>query len=283
MIPAGGSGKLTARVTTKPGLTTRITKSISVQTNAPDAENLRLGVTFETYVPIAVTPAHRIYVNTLEGTAATERVRLHRMDGEVLDARLESTALPPGVTVRIDRVEDEPGMASGDLWLDVTADGSSVIVNHSGTITLGTNDPAAPVLQVPLVIRVRPTIDVRPIPVQLWPPDGGPDRTTRLVRLAQGARTPFEITAIEIDDPAMIHAEAVSQGAQQIHSVRVSLVDGITVDRAMQTSVRITTTDPAKPVIAVPVQIHPRNQAVRRPVGPGATAGATAPGQAGGE
>ena len=46
MIPAGQSGKLEATVTTKMGRAGRQTKSISVETDAPDAQRMRLSVTY---------------------------------------------------------------------------------------------------------------------------------------------------------------------------------------------------------------------------------------------
>jgi hypothetical protein len=271
VIPAGGSGQLTAKVTTKSGTSGRLAKNISVQTDAPGAENLRLVVNFNVVTPIVATPAHRVYINTLEGNPKTHRVLLHRADGESLELALEKPVGRDGVQVEL--VAAEPGVAdagmppaqSGDQWLVVTADGISGGSDYNDVIVLTTNDPKAPRLELPLVVRVRPLIDVRPNPVRLWPPDGGPDGSSALVRLGHGGRLKFEIRGVEVADPSLISAEVVSQGAQQIHSLRVALKDGVAVDgKKLQTSVRISTSDRAKPVVELPVDIFPRNQVVRR-------------------
>jgi hypothetical protein len=271
VIPAGGSGQLTAKVTTKSGTSGRLAKNISVQTDAPGAENLRLVVNFNVVTPIVATPAHRVYINTLEGNPKTHRVLLHRADGESLELALEKPVGRDGVQVEL--VSAEPGVAdagmppaqSGDQWLVVTADGISGGSDYNDVIVLTTNDPKAPRLELPLVVRVRPLIDVRPNPVRLWPPDGGPDGSSALVRLGHGGRLKFEIRGVEVADPSLISAEVVSQGAQQIHSLRVALKDGVAVDgKKLQTSVRISTSDRAKPVVELPVDIFPRNQVVRR-------------------
>jgi len=271
VIPAGGSGQLTAKVTTKSGTSGRLAKNISVQTDAPGVEHLRLVVSFSVVTPIVATPAHRVYINTLEGNAKTHRVLLHRADGEPLELAFEKSADRDGLSVEL--VAAEPGVSEpgtppaqpGDQWLVVTADGVSGGYEYNDVIALSTNDPKAARLELPLVVRVRPLIDVRPNPVRLWPPDGGPDGTSALVRLGHGGRLKFEIENLEVADPSLISAEVVSQGAQQIHSLRVALKDGVAVNgKKLETSVRISTSDRAKPFVDLPVEIYPRNQVVRR-------------------
>lgn len=272
MIPAGGSGQLTARVTTKSGTSGKLAKNISVETDAAGAEHLRLRVTFSVVTPIEATPAHRVYVNTLEGAAKTQRVLLHRADGEPLELTMEKATINDGVTIEIlpgapdgNPEAGLPAAQAGDQWLVVTVDGTSGALDHSGAVVLATNDPKAPRLEIPLIVRVRPLIDVRPSPVRLWPPDGGPDGTSALVRLGHGGRVKFEINSLEVDNPELVSAELVSQGAQQIHSIRVALKDGVTVEgQKLQTSVRIATSDRAKPVVKLPVEIFAHNQVVRR-------------------
>jgi hypothetical protein len=288
VIPAGGSGQLTAKVVTKSGTSSKLAKNISVQTDAPGAENLRLTVTFTVVTPILVTPAQRLYINTLEGTPVTDRVLMHRVDGKPLEAEIESTTLPDRLKVEVVPASAEtadprlPAAQPGDEWLVVTADAVAEAFDHNGSIVLATNDPAASQLIVPLIVRVRPMIDVRPNPVRLWLPDGGPDGTSALVRLGHGGRLKFEITGIEVADPKLVTVEAVSEGAQQIHSLRVSLADGITVgEEPLRTSVRIATSDRARPVIELPVEVYAHSQTMRRNVRPTQpTTAASAPGAA---
>lgn len=272
MIPPGGSGQLTARVKTKQGASGRLAKSVLVQTDAAGAEQLRLVVSFNVVTPIVVSPSHRVYVNTIEGQTRTERVLLHRTDAEPLRVTLEAPQLGHGLSARIVPFEDGevgsgggPVGSAGDQWLEVTVGADSRPVNQSGMIALATNHPDLARLEIPLIVRVRPLIDVRPAVVQLWLPDGGPDRTTALVRLNHGGRQPFEITGVEVADPTRITARLVSDGAQQLHSLQVAVADDVSLDDdVLRTSLRVLTSEPAKPELRVPVEVHSRNPALRR-------------------
>ena len=291
VIPAGGSGQLTAKVQTKQGTSARLAKSVVVQTDAPGAEQLRLVVSFKVVTPIVVTPAHRVYLNTVEGQSQTERVLLHRNDGQPLRATLAAPALATGLSARIlpfDTAPVDPGRGptavAGDQWLEVSVDAVSGPMNHNGVIGLATDHPELPRLEVPLIVRVRPLIDVRPAMVQLWLPDGGPDRTSALVRLSHAGRQSFEITAVEVADPSSITAQVVGTGARQIHSLRVALTDEVSFDGdSVRTSLRVLTSESAKPELLVPVQIHARDPSRRhttelRPAGPSRAPAAAAGG-----
>jgi hypothetical protein len=271
VIPPGGSGQLTARVKTKQGTTGKLAKSVVVQTDAPGAEQLRLVVSFNVVTPIVVSPSHRVYLNTVEGQTRTERVLLHRADGEPLQVTLEEPALGGGLEARVQPFEagaagsdSGPAGVAGDQWLEVTIGDGAQPMNHSGVIALATNQPELPRLEIPLIVRIRPLIDVRPSLVQLWLPDGGPDRTTALVRLSHVGRQQFEITAVEVADPSTITAQVVSGGPQQLHSLRVALADDVSLDvEVLRTSLRVLTSEAAKPELLVPVEVHARNRALR--------------------
>ena len=257
---------------TNNGHSGRLSKSITVQTDATGAESLRLTVSFNTVTPIVALPAFRIQLNTVEGTSASQRVLLHRADGKPLEARLMKSSLEQGLRVDLapaDGTEEPIGRISpqlGDLWLVATME-KPAASSHDGVITLATNDPRTPVLELPLMVRVRPLIQVRPSPVRLWPAEGGPGGASVLVRVSHSGRLAFEITAVEVADPKLVAAKLESTGSQQIHSLRVALVEGVAVeDDRLRTTVRITTSDPSKPVIEIPVEVLQRHQATRRPV-----------------
>ena len=62
MIPAGGSGKLTARVATKPGQNGRVSKSVTVFTDEPGAQPRQLVFNFEASSPVMVLPRQTLYL-----------------------------------------------------------------------------------------------------------------------------------------------------------------------------------------------------------------------------
>jgi hypothetical protein len=245
-------------------------------------------VSFTAVTPIEAMPAFRLYFNGVEGSTISERVLLHRADGQPLDARLVGTTLERGITVELAPVQggEEPvGRLTpqpGDQWLVATLE-SAAAGNHDGMITLATNDPRASKLELPLIVRVRPVIEMRPSPVRLWPADGGPSGTSMLVRLSHSQRSAFEVTGIEVADPKLVSAKLDSSGSQQIHSLRVTLAEGVTVaEGTLRTTVRIATSDSTRPLLELPVEVSVRHQGARRPLPPTPAADVSAKAPAGG-
>ncbi len=271
MIPAGQSGTLAATVKTKVGRTGRQTKSISVETDAPDAQRLRLSATYNVVSPIIASPGYRVVLSGVEGTPTTNRILLHRVDGEPLVVELEQSGVPEGVDIALEPVttsgksENRVEPVAGDVWIVASVDGTVDAMNHNGIVTFTTNHPEVTQLEVPVYVRVRSVIDLRPQRVTLWPSEAGPHGTTTLVRLSHNARGTFEVNSVEVSDPKLLTAELQSQGAQQMHSVRITLADGIALNGSnAQATVRVATSDAAKPTIEIPVVITTTSPAKRR-------------------
>ena len=273
MIPAGGSGKLKAKVKTSTGRSGRQNKSIAVHTSSPAAGSIRLTLGYNVVTPIVASPSYRIYVNGVEGTPETHKLLLHRADGQPLEAKIDKVSAGDGVDVRLETVTTpEAGQGKvmaqvGDLWLVTEVGEVPGGFVHSGLVVLSTNHPESPRLDIPMSLRMRPLIDVRPGTVQLWPADGGPGGTEVYVRLSHSQRVEFEVKAVEVADPKLISAELISEGAQKIHSVRVFLPEEFAgVESSVSTSVRISTSEVGKPVFDLPVTVSPRHAALRRSV-----------------
>jgi hypothetical protein len=79
-------------------------------------------------------------------------------------------------------------------------------------------------VEVPLIVRVRPMIEVRPSPVRLWPADGGPGGASVLVRVAHAGHAAFEVIGIEVVDPKRLR-EAGELGEPEDPPVRVTLAE----------------------------------------------------------
>jgi hypothetical protein len=225
-----------------------------------------------------VAPSFRLYLNTVEGSSVSQRLLLRRADGQPLEARVAKATLERGLRLELDQPRDgEEAVGkmtpqAGDLWLVATVDAPAEVIEHNGTIVLATNDPRAPTLELPLTVRVQRTIDLRPNLVRLWPADGGPGGASALVRVAHMGRGSFEITGIEVADPQLVTATLESAGTQAIHSVRVSLAEGVTAAQiGSRTTVRIATSDPLRPLVELPVELIQQPLAARRPIQPPTT------------
>lgn len=254
-----------------------------METDAPGAQSLRLSVAFTAVTPIEAAPSFRIYLNTVEGSSASQRLLLRRGDGKPLEASVVKASLENGLRLELaapgegDQAVGRMIPQAGDLWLVATVDAPAAVTEHSGAIVLATNDPRAPTLELPLAVRVQRAIELRPSLVRLWPADaGGPGGVTALVRVAHSGRGSFEITGLEVADPKLVTAAQESVGSQPIHSVRVSLVEGVTAEQVgSRTAVRITTSDSLRPHLELPVELIERQLAARRPIQPPAAATGT--------
>jgi hypothetical protein len=281
VIPAGGSGTLTAKIKTRAGRSGKSAKSISVFTDAPDAPKLRLLLGYDAVTPIVVSPHPRVYVHGVEGSSSTAEVLLHRTDGEKLEAEVKRITVSDGVKVTLETVTESgpgPGQSTaqpGDILVTTELGKVPAGFAHNGLLVLGTNHPDVPELNLQLSLMMRPLIGVRPKNVQLWPEAGGPGGTEVSVRLHHGSRKLFGIESVEVLEPQLVEAQLTSVGDQRIHAVRVSLpLDFAGVDAPQSTVLRITTNLAEKPVIDVPVTVTPSRNALRtsarRPIPGGA-------------
>lgn len=234
---------------------------------------MRLSVAFNAVTPIVVAPSFRLYLNTVEGSSVSQRLLLRRADGQPLKARVVKATLERGLRLELAQPKDgEEAIGrmtpqAGDLWLVGTVDAPAAVVEHRGTIVLATNDPRAPSLELPLGVRVQRAIDLRPNLVRLWPAEGGPGGASALVRVAHTGRGSFQITGLEVADPQLVTATLESTGSQSIHSVRVSLAEGVTAAQVgRRSTVRIATSDPLRPLLELPVELVEQHLAARRPV-----------------
>ena len=292
VVPAGGSGTLTATVKTVEGQNRRFSKSITVVTDAADARSLVLRFTVEAYSPIVVRPSFRINLTTVEGSAGLTAVVLHRADGEALRIT-EIMAEHPQLLVRARPVSDEGESASekadesdlsvgtaarrrpidaapGDVRIELATQETASPGNTAGKIHLKTNDPEAPELSLPYMVRVRPLIEVRPTAVRMWlSPARGTEGRSGIVSLQHNRGGEFAITGIETSHPEIFSAAANSAGSAPRQVVRVGLTEGFVAESlagSVEGWVVVSTDDPNRPEVEFPVVLSPTRALTRRPV-----------------
>ncbi len=270
----------------------RVSKSISVITDSPGAENLRLRFTADVRMPIVAKPVFRFTLNTIEGQPATQRLLLSRTDGQPLTIRMTAVSAP-GLSVAAQSVDEvaahddsggdhkqtpwgaaEPAKllepAAGDAWVELLADASLEAGRYSGEVKLATDDPEAPEIAIPYTIRVRPLIEARPDVVRMWTAlrEGDPGRST-IVSLSHSGNRKFSVTSVEVSHPKIFNAVAYNPEPSSQHSIRAGVVEGIGAD-ALQGGVegwiRVATDDPEMPELKITVLIAPNRELSRRPV-----------------
>ena len=274
VIPAGGSGRLTARIKTSPIQNGRVSKSINVGTDAVDASSLRLRFTVDVWTPIVAKPRLRLTATGLEGEATRARILLHRADGEPLEISNVETG-NSDVRPRVDRVtKDEQNSGTTaeekDLWLEVVTNQDAAPGVLTGTLRAATNHPDAPELLVPFSIRIRSLIEAHPPGVRMWLPQaGGREGQSTIMTLKRNGNLEFTITAVEVSHPEIFTAAANSTAPAVRQAVRVNLIDDLSRDRIRATVegwIVVRTDDPEKPIVEIPVIVSPTRSLARRPL-----------------
>ncbi len=273
MIPAGRSGKLTAKVHTRPTQSGTLSKSIAVATDAPDAKSFRLSMKFTVETMISMKPRPQIFVNAIVGDEAGGRILLHRNDGEKLEisaVRYESSdveveALP------VDPEAKKPAgfkPEAGDVWLVANANEGVGPGNYSVKVWLTTNHPKMTEVEVPVTFRIRPLISVHPEQIRLWIQEAGGGPRGTLFRIVHNGGADFEVTSVAVEDETLVKASLVAEGASRMHNIRVEVFDDLKFadlgQKGKATELIIGTTDPKQPEIRVPVLVAQR-QSVTRP------------------
>lgn len=219
VIPAGQSGKLTARISTKANQKGRLSKSISVTTDAPEAATFRLTVSMDVTVAIEMLPSNRIYIQAVAGHGGNQELVLRRADGKALEVTNPINQVGVDLDIELRTVTEERGRSNGtatrpgDVLLEVGVAKDVEPVNHSGVITLQTNDPRAPSLKIPVAIRVRPQLEAQPSEIRLWGDPGATRGRTSGFRLVNNLGESFTIDHVESSSPELFTAGAVGDGA----------------------------------------------------------------------
>jgi hypothetical protein len=272
VIPAGGSGRLVAKVRTRSNQNGKFSKSVAITTDAPGMENLRLSMTFNVVAAIVMKPRGNLFLNAIQGQGGSAKLLLHRADGKPLEAEASRAGLPVNVQVQTravtatDADEGQLDPQPGDIWIEVVLSDDTPPLNRNATITVTTNHPEAPRLTIPLMIRVRPLFEIRPARVALWASGDAPGGESAVFRVSHSRREAFEIDAIQVSHPEVFSAVAMSADQRPVHSIRVRRADDLdaaTIASTIRGNVRISVVGPTEEVLEVSVRIEPRRDRIR--------------------
>lgn len=276
VIPAGGSGKLTAKMKTAATQQGSLSKSISVNTDAVGAERLTLSMTLRAVPAVSVLPQPRVFLTGLQGERPSAILVLRRQDGEPL-AVTGVEAPDPRLQVTVEKVgegavRDGREVVPGDVVLVATLAPDVAPATASGRVRVSTDHPAAAVVDIPFTFRVRPIIEARPEQLRLVLEDGNSAARATVFRLQHNRQTSFRITGLAPSAPELFLAQQVGEDDRRpVHSIAVRLVDGLELDavvgRRME-RLELATDDPLQPLISVPVMVEARRSAAPRPPRP---------------
>lgn len=217
VIPAGGSGKVVAKVATRSTYNGRLRKSVIVTTNAPVAKTIPLKIEAEMVPAVQIRPTPYLRLETLEGERASGHVVLHRTDGkplEVLGTRIGDDTLF-GVNVTPVDGEDNiggPELGAGDVRVEVIAKPQKGYVSKGDRLEIQINHPEVPVLTIPVSLRVRPVIQATPGHVRFRLTPAQKDRgASSVVVLRHNQGKEFSVTSVKSSAPDLVVAEPAEE------------------------------------------------------------------------
>jgi hypothetical protein len=273
VIPAGGTGTLTAKVHTRTSQSGSVSKSVAVTTSDPAAERIMLGVSFNVVPAVIVLPRARIYLTGIDGDRPKAELLLRREDGQALEItgienRGDRLELDTSTLTKARTIGDVEGRA-GDVLLTATVAADAPASTSNGTIQVRTNHPDARSIDIVYTVRMRPMIEVRPSQLRLVLQEGNSSGRATLARIQHNRGTGFRVTGLQPSDASLFQAQQVGDDTTQpFHSLSVRLADDVepgSMSGRRIESLVITTDDPKMEKVEVPVLIDARTPRVARP------------------
>jgi len=150
-IPAGSTGKIKFKIETKALATGKHSKTITVMTDAPDAERTVLQMKLNVVTALEFLPRSIVYMYTMKGEPKTEKVliRPHVEGLKVLgvtssNPNVKATLEPSKTTVAASgEVRGALSERPGDYWLTLELGPGAPAGTFKAEVALTTSDPKA--------------------------------------------------------------------------------------------------------------------------------------------
>jgi hypothetical protein len=149
-IPPGGSGRIQFKIETRTLASGKHSKTITVMTDAPNAERTVLQMKLNVVTALEFLPRSQVYMYTVKGESKSEKVLL-RPHVEGLKV-LGASSTHPNVKVSLEpskataRADSEVRAAlierPGDYWLTVEIEPGAPVGTFKAEIAVTTSDPA---------------------------------------------------------------------------------------------------------------------------------------------
>lgn len=160
-IAPGTEGKIHARVETRSLNAGKQAKTITVNTDAPDAERVVLTIQMDLVTALEFLPKGTVFMRTAPGVAKSDQVlaRPHRpgmkltsvkSSNPLVKASMEAAKPTPDKGIQMALLPRE-----GDSWITLTLDANAPEGVHRADITVTTSDPGFPEAQIKVNAVVR--------------------------------------------------------------------------------------------------------------------------------
>ncbi len=251
-IAPGETGAIRAKLDTA-RFNGPISKSILVLTNDPETTTMTLVMKADVQPIVEVLPRPLIRLNAIQGEPATERL-------VVVSSRLEDfevTGVTPSVPYletsvrKLAKDERVDGKADDQYEVRVSLKESAPVGPLNATLKIETDSSEAKSIEVKLFGVVRALIHVTPSEVRFGSVEAKVKPGRNIIVVNNRADRPMQVTAVDVDNPAF---EAAMYSIQDGKRYQITVtVNGDAEPGAQEGTLSITTDDPERPVLTVPV------------------------------
>jgi len=257
VIPAGGSGTLTAEVRTHATQRGKLRKVVTVTTDDPVMRTVQLFVTLEVRPAVEVLPSPRLLVRLRPGERAERVVRLRRGDGKPL--RVTPRPVAPGAPVTVEVAPRAKGEPPSEVTVRLGIGPAKPPLRRTVVVELATDHPEAPTVKLTVTVVAERDVEASPPRVTLGRAGAaGASVTSAVVRLRGTRGQAFAVTRVATDRPEVLEVTRTTSGRRQVHTIRVVLRPEAArrlPAGPVWATITVTTDDPGTPQLTVPVVI----------------------------
>jgi hypothetical protein len=232
-----------------------VEKHVRLLSDDPNAEAVVFIIRAVVPLAVEVLPGENVAITTASGQSHTTEVTLRSTDDRPLQVSGIQSAAPYLLA------EVAPGCsASGrEVKLLVTVSAEAPADPFECQLLVRTGHPSLPVLSIRVFGQPGAAVAVRP--PRLWFPVIRPDATEPVERLLTLACPQRAFHVLKVEDPeARLQARIVPSDDASYTEIRLTYPGGW-VFPPVQGLLRITTDDPARPVVEVPYVVGVRDSA----------------------
>jgi hypothetical protein len=237
-----------------------VTKSIDVYSNAKDHPRETLFLKGTIWKPIDVSP-QTVILNLLPDStnSVTGTTMITNKSDKPIDVSLSSTS-SKSFTATL--TTNSPGR---EYQLVVTAVPPFTVGNTPGTVSLKTSLPSTPILNVNVIVKVQPEVQVSPpqltlgVMPKVW--------TTNRVIIRGNSSTPLSLSD-PVSSDTRLTAQITPVGPKGMFTLMIGVPPDYKIDPSQKVEISIKSNNPRVPVVKVPVVQSPRSASRARPGSP---------------
>jgi hypothetical protein len=187
-------------------------------------------------VPVEVLPRPRLNLQAVVGSKDSAQLVFRRPDGRALSLTDPVSRVGAWVEFELEpiergtRLDNGLEVLPGDVVLTARVRPDASPIRRNGTLQLRSNHPQMAVVTVPVTVRVRPTIEIRPTEVRLVGGTSRPGTGSTIVQIVHNRGREFRVSDVRSGHPDIVQAGSATGGARSVHNVWIRLTESAAGD-----------------------------------------------------